>query len=246
MRCDTIAFLTEDDMTQAQRPTKNAQTGDEEHPAYAMVGAYRSSSMASPTGKHAGHGHVLFGSDFRHQHFMSIVVRPASLRRDLSHDYIHAGSRQYLEIQMSEAQWATFISTPNMGSGVPATLTYLTGEGDIPTIDHGVRRKEEFHNEVDERLQHAVRLIRELDADIEAAKLSRKDKEALRTKTHKAAQELDSNLGFVADSFDQHAEETVEKAKIEMETYLTGVVMRAGIKTLGGEAPPMLELAEGE
>ena len=44
----------------------------------------------------------------------------------------------------------------------------------------------------------------------------------------KRSTELSSNLPFVADSFDEHVEEKIEKAKQEVHGYMNGVLTRAG------------------
>ena len=46
--------------------------------------------------------------------------------RDLSHDWHHE-REQYIEVAMSEAQWATLVSSLN-STAIPCTLTYLMGK----------------------------------------------------------------------------------------------------------------------
>lgn len=214
----------------------------EDHPAFAMIGASRWSAM----GAKQGDGTYLFGTDFRHQNYVVITVQGAMLSRSIAHDWIHSrgGEPHMIEIALSEAQWATFVSTMNVGEGVPGTLMSHDGEqipGILPTTD----RRAQFNAEVGERLQHSVELIREMAAAIAASSLSAKAKAELRAKADKAAQELDSNLAYAAKAFDQHAEKTVEHAKIEVAAYVTSAIQRAGIAALTGGSP-VLELTDGD
>jgi hypothetical protein len=87
--------------------------GDMTHPSWAMIGASRVS--------HSAGGSALFDSDIRHQHTVTVSISTASRRRDLNRDWLHA-EREFVEVEMSEAQWASFVSSMNAGSGVPCTI----------------------------------------------------------------------------------------------------------------------------
>jgi hypothetical protein len=181
----------------------------------------------------SGHA-TLFNSDFRHQHYITIRIKRASLRRDLSNDWIFGG-QELIEVALSEAQWATFISTLNHGDGVPCTLNWLP-DGLVPGIEPDLDRRAQFRGEVSE---HIVDALASIDEVLASPGLRKKDKEAL----ERAKRQMQGNLNFIVEQFDEHAEKTLEKAKIEVEAYLTGAVQRAGLKALGAE-PPVLELAE--
>lgn len=217
-------------MRTAEAPTRgDGGTHDdytESHPAYAVIGASR---------VHGSPGAVLFGSDFRHQSYIVIRIAKAELRRGLSRDWVH-GREQLMEVALSEAQWATFLSTLNVGEGTPTTLRWTPG-GDVPAIIPTTNRRDQYNGEVDDRLTHALDLIHEASAAAPTKKM--------KAQLDKAAQELESNLDFVARSFDEHAERTVEKAKVEVAAYISGAIQRAGIAAIAG-SDPVLELAEGE
>jgi hypothetical protein len=104
--------------------TNNAWSEYEEnHPAYGMIGASRVSG-----------GAYLYGSDFRHQHWMTIRIHHGRLlRSDLSYDHYMAEG-QIIEVELSEAQWATFVSAANVGDGVPCTINWVVGEGFLPEL----------------------------------------------------------------------------------------------------------------
>lgn len=190
----------------------------ETHPAYAMIGASRVSS---------GKGEALAGSDFLHQHYMTVTIRNALLSRGLSHDYWLAAD-EYIEVALSEAQWATFVSTPNMGHGTPCTLQWK--DGYVPRIEPITDRREQFNDEVQRTLADAVKALDDVLATSNLTKASRE-------KVEKARQEIRSNLPFVMEQADEHIEKTIEKAKSEVEAYLANAIQRAGLEALGASRP---------
>lgn len=212
-------------MVKVQDPTcrknKGATGGDVyEHPAYASIGASRVS----------GHTH-LYDSDFRHQHYMTVRIYPSQLNRTLSNDWHYSPGMPYIEVAMSEAQWATFVSTPNVGSGVPCTLQSRNGE-QIPGLPEPMSRVNQFGSEQDERMSRAMESIAEAVAAIDDCKLSEKAKKELKSKLMMARQDIGVNQKFVADQFGEHMEKVVEKAKIEVNAYATATIQRAGLSAI--------------
>jgi hypothetical protein len=197
----------------------------ETHPAYGIIGASRTQST----------GAVLFGSDFRHRGYITVRIQHAAMARSLHSDRFQTtGEPTIVEVTLSEAQWATFISTLNMGEGVPCTIERIDGVR-VPDIEP-VRetRRDELNTEIRQTLQ---------DLDDRLAALQ----EQAPTKKMKfdigiVRDHLRQNTPFVAEQFDRHATKTIERMKTDVEAYLTGAVMRAGLSALG--APPPVELIE--
>ena len=201
----------------------------ETHPAYAMIGASRVS--ANP-------GNFLAGSDFRHGHYVIIRISEGEIVRDGALDHAFGDTRRYIEVALSEAQWATFVSTLNMGCGTPCTLQWRDGVA-IPEIDRSddAKRTDRFKDELADRLGLVETALTTLEQQIKKSPLSEvKRKELISTLTT-ARNNLTPNLGWVAKIFGEHVEETIEKAKIEVTAYMSSVLARAGLKSLGAEAP---------
>jgi gas vesicle protein len=209
--------------------------GDERHthPAFAQIGANRVSG-----------GATLYGSDFNHQNYISIRIAKSSLRRSLSNDWLVADLNPYIEVDLSEAQWATFVSSLNVGQGVACTLRYRNGEG-VARLPNPESRKDQFTKEARETCAESIDRINDLCAMIEATGLSKKAKEELQKQAQRAASSMTSSLPFVMDQFGEHMEQTTEKAKIEINAYATSAVMRAGIAALGDQTDslPLIEFA---
>lgn len=220
-------------MATTQKPTRtpNSIGGDngyrEDHPAYGLIGASRVSSMP---------GAVLFGSDVRHQHFMTIKIREASVDRHLSNDWFHGNGAQYIEVAMTFAQWVDFISTPNMGEGVPCTVQWTREDGQKPYITLMETKTDEFNAEMQKDLSESIAFMEEA--------LAQAKTKAQREPIQRAIQTLKSGAPFVAKQFEEHVEDKLSKARIEAEAYVSNMVHRAGIKSLGGEPTPLLERDE--
>lgn len=203
----------------------------ETHPAYAQIGANRVSGRT-----------FLYGSDFEHQNYVTVSIRGSELMRGLSNDWPF-GRQEYIEVSLSEAQWASFVSTMNSGMGTQCTLRHRDGTM-IPQIPAPASRHEQFEREANETIQEAMDHLKALRAKIEAASLSAKAKKDLTDTLHRAEMNLNSNLGFVAEQFGEHMEKTTEKAKVEINAYVQATIHRAGIAHLQESAP--FRMIEGE
>ncbi len=189
---------------------------------------------------------VLHGSDFQHQAFMAIRIQTSELHRGLSTDWHHA-RKEIVEVWLSEAQWASFVSSPNIGEGVPCTLIRVAGER-MPEIPFRQER-DVVAQEVTEHAAEMAEKVRKAIAAIEGEvgqSMSGKKREAVLGHLRSLEQDLDANVPFHVDSFGKHIENTVEKAKIEIGAYVQNAITRAGLEALSGGDPPIRLLPAGE
>lgn len=196
------------------------------HPAFGQIRAARVSGNT-----------FLYGSDFRHHNHVVVTISKSEEQRDLSKDWRHERA-EVVEVAMSEAQWATFISTLNVGWGTPCTLTRIGGEH-VPQIAQARNAHDEFNKELVATLAEAEQHLSALERQINDSPLSgSKKKELLNTLTL-ARNDLSKNTGFVATQFGHHMEKTKSAAKSELEAFFLHAVQRAGAPALGGAAAPL-------
>lgn len=209
----------------------------ETHPAYAQIGASRVT----------GGNKVLYGSDLEHNSSIEIHISGSQLDRSLSRDDYHANHRPMITVALSEAQWATFVSSLNIGMGVPCTLQDLGGK-DVPQLPNPTHRREQFRSEFAQTMQDARDKVNATIAMIREMKISEKQKNALISQLHSVNAEIGSNLDFVAEQFEAHMENVVETAKSEVHGYVAGVVNRAGVGQLldAGARPTLPAVRELE
>ena len=143
-----------DEYEQEPVETREGDTHDRtsrfDHPAFAQIAAHRfTCTPAMP----------LYGSDFGHHHAVSITIRRSQLNRNLSHDW-HFGREELIEVHLSEAQWASFVSSMNSGDGVPCTINHLERKR-VPRFP--LRRTEDVVR------KELATTLRGVEADVDAA-----------------------------------------------------------------------------
>lgn len=207
-----------------------------EHPAFGQISASR--FTATP-------GVVLYGSDFRHGNAITITIRRSQLHRDLSRDW-HFSRDELIAVTLSEAQWATFVSSLNAGDGIPCTLEHVMGKRmpDLPVRVSTDVVKAELADKMQEVGERVDRAIAAMEGEI-GKSLSGKKRDELLAELHQLRRDVSDRLPFMATSFEKHMEKTVEKAKIEVNAYVESHVRRAGLQALtDGNAP--LQLGSGK
>jgi len=206
---------------EVQKPVEVAP-GTEKHPAWVLVGASRVSS--SPP------GHALFDSDIRHQHYVVVSVKRAERQRLLGRDW-KRGREQIVEFAMSEAQWASFVSSMNVGEGVPATLEYDASTGGIVP---GVPFEPRLQVSMDEVRSAAARAQEKVQ---EAFAAYREKKTAANLRDLEIAiSHMTPNMEFAAQSLSEHAENVVERARVDIEAFVVQKAQQLGLDPadLGG------------
>lgn len=194
-------------------PTLN-EHGAQTHPSWAMIGASRVSTGPQ--------GAVLFDSDIRHQHSVVVRISTASRKRDLNRDWLHP-EREFVEVEMSEAQWASFVSSMNVGSGVPCTIRRRENDYAVPGAPFAPRLQESM-DEVRDAAAHAAEKVAEAFAAYEAHKTA-----ANRNTLKYAIENMPANITFAAKSLSEHAENVVQRARADIEAMVVTKAQQLGI-----------------
>jgi hypothetical protein len=208
---------------QVTEPTLDKH-GYEVHPSWGMIGASRGSW--SPPGV------ALFDSDIRHQHAVTVTVKGAARRRDYSHDHIYGGSGEvYVEVTMSEAQWASFVSSMNVGDGTPCTVQRTQNQLFVPQAPYAPRlalTMSEAKNAAHEAfapIGEALAAYQKLVADKAPARERKQAYELLESRIRNAA----PNVDFVGKKLAEHAENVVNRARADIEAYVTKKAVQLGL-----------------
>lgn len=201
------------------------------HPAYAQISATR------VTG-----GSYLYGSDFRHNGFITISIKRSENHRGLSRDW-HHDREELIEVSLSEAQWATFVSSLNIGSGVPCTMTRLNGQS-VPGIPAPVQPVEQFKDEMLQSMQEIQRNLESLLEGLGDESLSKGKVKELRRNLEIAKDRLTGNTGFVAKKFDKHMETVVERAKVEVNAHAMNLIIQTGLDAISNGKPAISFLSD--
>lgn len=212
-------------MTKNEEPIKVDERGDEHHPAFGVIGASRTSISGGPH-----NGTVLFDSDVIHNHTVRIRIKSATRKRDLNHDWIHGG-HEYIEVELSEAQWASFVSSMNNGDGVPCTVRYIDNQ-DIPDMPHEPRLALSMQ-ETRDAAHRAFDSIKDAMAALDAvdAKAPIKERRAAVDKLRSVVNNATPNVEFAGKSLIEQTENVVVKARADIEAYVVTKARQLGIET---------------
>lgn len=209
-------------------PPVTDEDGYEKHPAFGLIGANRYQVGG------AGGGSILFDSDVRHGHTVGIKVYAAQRRRDLHRDWIGTDNRMpIVEVEMSEAQWASFVSSMGHGDGVPCTIRTAHEDHLIP----GLTPEQRLQESMDEVRGAADKMMAEIQEAFAAFKEKRSaaNLKTLESKINNAA----PNVAFTAKSLTEHAENVVQRARFDIEAMAVAAAEHRDLEAGSVQVPEL-------
>jgi len=216
-----------------RKPDGVVEHDPEKHPSYAAIKLSKSSGHAA-----------LFGSPFKHQHYITLSICRATLARSYGNSGHFASAYELVEVNLSEAQWARFVSSVGDGNGVPCTLARVAGRLIEPCPEQ--RTEERAHEELKasiglafDRLTKATAAAYDLLNDKSPTKTKR---EALLGLMTEASRQLTDTVPFLTKQYTAHMAKVREAAKIEVEAYAQRTLTRLGLAAAG--APVTLPAGE--
>ena len=169
-----------------------------------------------------GYKRSLFGSSIEHSNVIIMELKHADIERGLNRDWVY-GKSPIVEIEMSYSQFAEAITSFGQGNGIPCTIRYTEKDGKIPPCDFVSKREQftgEFKEQTDKAMEKSKELINEV-AELFSSKktLTKADKENILKKLNMLNYDIGSNIGFIADQFNEQMDKTVMEAKGEIESF---------------------------
>ena len=152
------------------------------------------------------------------------------MRRGLSADW-HYGEKNIIEIDMSESQWGSFLSSFNT-QGVPCTLHYTEKDGHIPlikTVDKKSQLADEFRKTVHQTMEQMKALVSDANEILDKKSVNKGDRTELKSKLRLIKQEIESNMPFVMDSFNEQMDKTVAEGKSEVDAVRQNFLNKLGV-----------------
>jgi hypothetical protein len=204
----------------------------ESHPAFGHVHASRVTSNPSVS---------LFDSEILHSHYVVLSIQTAERKRDLSRDWIHPSSTPLIEVAMSEAQWASLVSSMNAG-GTPCTIQHRETQRNVPELPYEPRMAQsiaEVREAYDKSLGRAKAAMAAYDAL--DAKAPAKERRAALADLRQALNHAESNGIFAAQSLAEHVEGVVTRAKADVEAMVAAHAERLGIEAGDYTGPLVIE-----
>lgn len=198
------------------------------HASYGMIGAARWTGSSTR----------LFGSNLPgHSSGITVTIKSAEVvSYDRGHEHIHA-RETIAQVNLSAVQWAEFLTTLNVGEGVPCTVTFVTGDTqeyrDAPPErpSEPERVREEFsvglRTSIDNIAAARATAARKLQGKVSAA-LAKEIDNAFGG----AEQELRSNAPWYVKRFTEATDRVAQSVKAELDAFLTTTAHRLGMKAL--------------
>jgi hypothetical protein len=197
------------------------------HSSYGMI------SFAKYTGGHFN----MFGSELNHNGGICLEIKTAEKHRRLHRDW-YMPRDQIIRVHMSYSQFAESIANMNT-SGVPCTLMRVRGEK-IEECPKQTNEISEIHNEFEEQaskiatmLDKCIKMTRE---QLNGSKPpTKKEREELLSELTQARMNIQSNMPFIIESFNENVHTIVDSAKAEVEGFVTQKITQYGIEGIRKE-----------
>jgi len=151
-----------------------------------------------------------------------------------------------VEVELSAAQFAELLTTMNVGHGVPCTLRYVDGveidqsglQEDERPIDIGKKHFKENAKEVSDKLSEMTSRFKK---DLEEMKIPKKDKARVTDILNTVEREVLANMPFYVSLFEESAKKVVTESKSEIDAFVQGGIVKAGLDALGIQGQNLLE-----
>ncbi len=197
----------------------------EEHESYGVIRGSRHSSNSTP----------LFGTSVTHNQTISISIHTAKHERDLANDWIHP-RKEIIEIELSENQFAQFITDMNSHGGTPCTIRHLGGKmmAKTPFIAKQELFQEEFEKKM-ENLSVDIKRVIHTSTDIlkNKASINKADRELILKDMEALVTKVADNIPFVRQQFREQLDDMITEAKVEIEAFAENVIRTKGLEALG-------------
>lgn len=163
----------------------------------------------------------LFGSSVKCSNTIRLEIAPAVYERGLHRDWVGGKSLPYIEVEMSQAQFAEAISSMNIGSGTPVTIIAKNGVRVEPFEEES--KYEQFQNEFEEDMKDLQDTIEQAQKNIDELlgkkSVTKGDRELIKKHLNYIERQLRANIPFLYESFNQQVGKSLHEAKMEIEAF---------------------------
>lgn len=199
----------------------------------------------------ASGGARLVGSAVRHQTYISLSIHAAEMwEREADQGHKMFPREQIVEVHMTEAQFAEFITKWNYSEGTPCTLSRRPDpDAKLISVEEppsARSMRENLEALVDKQatalgseMEETAKAIEELVAP----RLTKKGKEELRGLLSKLYN-AEPNYRYATDQMEEVVEKATARAKVEMEASARTLLERMGLGAMADEAKKLLPAFE--
>lgn len=198
------------------------------HPAFGLV----KTSRVHTTGIR------LFDSELDHHEYIVVGIYEAEMviGEDIPTPRRSSERRRpIVEFQLSQAQWAAMVSSFGVGDGVPCTISYRSWSQTerLPSITEQKSVRDKFESQIETTTAKEIEKIKDevarLGDLVKKGRAGKRELEDVYTSLRAATVNLPSNLSFATKLMQESMDKIVSSGKAEVEAYISGAAMRAGM-----------------
>lgn len=198
------------------------------HPAFGLV----KTSRVHTTGIR------LFDSELDHHEYIVVGIYEAEMviGEDIPTPRRSSERRRpIVEFQLSQAQWAAMVSSFGVGDGVPCTISYRSwGQTErLPSITEQKSVRDKFESQIETTTAKEIEKIKDevarLGDLVKKGRAGKRELEDVYTSLRAITVNLPSNLSFATKLMQESMDKIVSSGKAEVEAYISGAAMRAGM-----------------
>lgn len=194
--------------------------------------AYGTIRVTNPQGGSS----TLFGSDIGHDNRVRIEICRARLDRSHGRDWIFP-RETVVDVEMSHAQFAQFITSSGKGDGTPCTLIAAPSQDTrvqaMPAIANIETKHATFKREIRDEAMNTVEFLKKKVSTLMSLVADGKPRiselRAVSRSLENALDNFPSNMEFVVSSAEEALEKATSDAKIEVEAYIAATAQRIGL-----------------
>jgi hypothetical protein len=176
---------------------------------------------------------VMFGSSIRHHAGVAIEIHRAEKQRSLAGDHFFA-TQCLIRLELSPAQFADFITSANIGDGVPCTLTRVMNKGmaRCPETNERATIVQEFRDqmlELGNQLEGLITKARELQAK---PSINKGDREQFVKLAETIQCQVANSLPFIHSQFNEAMDGVLSEAKADLDGWVGSMLRKMGTDAL--------------
>jgi hypothetical protein len=181
-------------------------------------------------------GHQRFyGSELEQDHYIEMTIHHSEIDRELTKDWYHKQGAPVVRLRMTSGQFSELITSMNMGDGVCCTLEMIEGKS-IQKLPEEENRKEFVHRKFRDRMKEFADIIRKKQNEaktlVKKKTLSKEDVRNLEFHLDWLTTEVERNIPFFMECFQETMDEVVSEAKTEIENAILHKVNILGLEKL--------------
>lgn len=205
------------------------------HPAYGLM----------QINKVTGRGRF-FGSHIESQNFFTLTISQASARDGQFGDTHYSAEEQIIQVNISPAQFVELITSMNHGVGIPCTINRLgvTSVEELPEDEATGEQKAigMFQDKI--KTYFDVSLKKSIDKAellLNKKRVTKGDLKDIVEELYFLRQNMKDNFPWYMEQIQEASDKIVTSAKIEVESFVTTIIQKAGLEAIAeGRFPKLL------